>query len=67
MQKQKRRLFVRGMTGQVFDRITPVLEPTGPVPAFDVCDCRFACNHTFQAGMIFFRRRTTHFRTPHES
>ena len=65
VQEQERRLLVRDVTGQVFDPVSPVFQPTGPVRPLDVGDRRLACDHAFQAGMIFFRRRhAAHFGTP---
>ena len=65
VQKQKCRLLVRHVTGQILDPVTSVLEPPRPVFPLDVGDRRLARNHTFQAGRILFRRGTTHFGTPH--
>ena len=65
VQEQERRLLVGHVAGQILDPVAPVLQPTGPVLALDVGDRRLACNHAFQAGMILFRRRTTHVGTPH--
>src|SRR5262249_39794759 len=65
MQKEERRLLVRDTPRQIFDPIAPVLEASGSVSSLDIGNRGLARNHTFQAGIILFRRRTTHKGTPH--
>ncbi len=66
VQEQERRLLVRDVPSQILDPVAPVFQTSSPVGPFDIGDCRLAGNHTFQAGMIGFRRLAAHIGTPQD-